>query len=52
MSVAALAKLKRAIAELQISLAGAPRLPQAERLALKSELETLIQRIDEMRQRL
>jgi hypothetical protein len=52
MSVAALAKLKRAISELQISLAGAARLPQPERLALKSELETMIQCIDELRQRL
>lgn len=52
MSVAALAKLKRAIGELQVSLVGAPKLPEAQRLALKSELEAMIQRIDEIRQRL
>lgn len=52
MSVAALTRLKRAIAELQTALAGASKLPQPERLALKSELETMIQRIDELRQKL
>jgi hypothetical protein len=52
MSVSALAKLNRAIDDLQTSLAVAAKLPQAERLALKSELETMIQRIDELRQRL
>ncbi|WP_196260662.1 hypothetical protein [Pelagibacterium limicola] len=52
MSVAALAKLKRAIDELQLALTGAARLPPTERLALKSELENMIQRIDELRQRL
>lgn len=51
MSGAQLAKLTRAIAELERALSGM-RLSTPERLALKSELEAQIQRIDELRQRL
>ncbi|SDG13185.1 hypothetical protein [Pelagibacterium luteolum] len=51
MSTSALAKLTRAIEELERALAG-NRYGPAERLALKSELETQIQRIDELRQRI
>lgn len=51
MSAAALAKLTRAIDELERALSGR-RYASAERLALKSELEARIQRIDELRQRL
>ncbi len=52
MSVAALAKLKRATAELEAALAVAAKRSEAERLALKSELEDVIQKIDELRQKL
>lgn len=51
MSAAALAKLTRAVEELERALAG-NRYGHIERLALKSELEAQIQRIDELRQRL
>ncbi|HWJ88468.1 MAG TPA: hypothetical protein VNS12_10390 [Pelagibacterium sp.] len=48
---AVLAKLSRAIDELERALAGSRHTP-ADRLRLKAELETHIQRIDELRQRL
>lgn len=51
MSASALAKLARAIDELERSIA-VNRYEGASRLALKSELEAQIQRIDELRQSL
>lgn len=51
MSASALAKLIRAIEELERTIA-VNRYSNADRLAIKSELEGQIQRIDELRQRL
>lgn len=51
MSATALAKLNRAIEDLERAVAGTRR-NHAEALALKSELEAQIQRIDELRQKL
>ena len=51
MSAPALAKLARAIDELERSIA-VNRYEGANKMALKSELEGHIQRIDELRQRL
>lgn len=51
MPAAALAKLKRAIEELEKTIA-VNRYSDADRIGLKSELENHIQRIDELRQRL
>ncbi|AEQ52960.1 hypothetical protein [Pelagibacterium halotolerans] len=49
MSAPALAKLTRAIEELERTVA-VNRYTDAQKIALKSELETHIQRIDELRQ--
>lgn len=51
MSAPSLAKLSRAIEELERTVA-VNRYSDSDRLALKSELEAQIQRIDELRQRL
>ncbi|WP_338609005.1 hypothetical protein V6617_03020 [Pelagibacterium nitratireducens] len=51
MPSSALAKLTRAIEELERTVA-VNRYTDADRMALKSELETRIQQIDELRQRL
>lgn len=54
MAVASIAKLKRAIIELEESVAPGSKMAASEvtRQALRSEIEACIQHLDELRQRL